>query len=623
MTQPGPLGSSYHLESLLGRGASGEVWRGRDAHGNPWAFKILRPELASDSTVLRRFIQERDVLASIRHPNVVQVHDLVLDGSALAIVVDLVDGMDLKAVLRSRGSLPPALVARIGAEVAAGLAAAHALGVVHRDVKPENVLMAGGEAGQARLTDFGVAKLVGEAGGSTMVLGTPQYMPPEFGEGQAPTAAGDLYSLGIMLYELLCGVTPFAGRGPAMAVLRAHAAESPGRPDGVPDALWDIVAELTQKAPHRRPHAASVVADRLASLVAPLDGLLAAPALTSPPPTTPVPVDETLYGEETRLRPAYSPPGAPEPGEPGSGGPYSGGPYTSLPGGPYSGGPSASLPGAPYSGGPYSGGPYSGGPGYVVPAGGGSGSWSAPPGAPIGTPPPGSFAAAPYPPQQARPPRRSGALVAAAVVGALLLVAGTVFGISRLRPEPETAAATATSTPGSAPQSAAQAGAAAPSTSTMVVTVTGQPQPAAPPAAVAPPAPAAPPQAAPPPPAAPPADGPGAGHPGYTPGSVVTGMGGTSCRLTDEPTGYGSYPKSICDSMRRYQGADGAILNAGRTWVVCQQDLGIANPVYVRGQTNTWWFFTRSDNRRWAWFPHTLLKQGAADLPINGIPLCG
>lgn len=590
MTHAGPLGSSYHLESLLGRGASGEVWRGRDDQGRPWAFKILRPELVSDSGVLRRFIQERDVLASIRHPNVVQVHDLVLDGSSLAIVVDLVEGMDLKAVLRSQGTLPPARVARIGAEVAAALAAAHALGVVHRDVKPENVLMPGGEEGQARLTDFGVAKLIDDAGESTMVVGTPQYMPPEFGEGHPPTAAGDLYSLGIMLYELLCGVTPFAGRGPAVAVLRAHALETPGRPGGIPGPLWDIVAELTEKAPNRRPQAAAVVAERLAALVGPLADTPAAPALTDPPPTTPA-ADGTLDGDETRLRPAFRP-------QASGSGPYPGAPYGAA----YLSGHSRDA----YSGDSSSGGS------------GGSGGWSSPHGWVPGGLPPGTFP----PPGQAQPsparPRRSSAVVVALAVCALVLVVGAVFAIDRLRAETTSAAGSVTenSTPApgatQSPERAATGGATpAPVTSTMVVTVTGQPS--------APRVPAAPPLAA-----TSPAEGREAGtDPGLRPGPMVTGMPGTSCAPTSQSTGYGAYTRSMCDNMRRYVGQDGAILEAGRTWVVCQRDLGIANPVYRPGQTNTWWFFTRSDNRRWAWFPQTLLKQGTADRPINGIPLCG
>lgn len=110
---------------------------------------------------------------------------------------------------------------------------------------------------------------------------------------------------------------------------------------------------------------------------------------------------------------------------------------------------------------------------------------------------------------------------------------------------------------------------------------------------------------------------------GPTPARMMTGQPGTSCTPTEEPSGWPSYTKSVCYSMRRYVTPDGAILTSGTTPVVCQRDRGMTNRVFIKGQTNTWWFFARSDNDRWAWFPETLFKQGAADRPINGIPVCG
>src|SRR6476661_2158257 len=221
-----PLGSAYLLESRLGRGASGEVWRGTDREGRVFAFKLLHTDLADDPRIVERFVQERSLLASIRHPHVVRVHDLVIEGQTLAIVMDLVEGPDLRELLRRHGTLPPQQVAQLGAELAEALHAAHTLGVIHRDVKPENVLLdTSFTLAKAKLTDFGIAKLVGDSKRSTMLLGTPHYMAPEIAEGAEPTPAADLYSLGVTLYELACGITPFAGRGSAMAVLRAQATE--------------------------------------------------------------------------------------------------------------------------------------------------------------------------------------------------------------------------------------------------------------------------------------------------------------------------------------------------------------------------------------------------------------
>lgn len=279
------VGSRYVIETVLGQGAFGQVWAARDVDGGQWAVKVLRPELASDPGVVRGFVQERSVLASVRHRHVVGVHDLVAEGTTLAIVMDLVDGPDLRSLLRARGTVAPATAARWGAQVAAGLAAAHAVGVVHRDVKPENVLI-DAASDEAKLTDFGIARLMDASSQTaTMLAGTPQYMSPEVAEGDVSGAAGDLYSLGAMVYELACGVPPFAGRGSALATLRAHAHEVAGRPPQMPDPLWPIVEELLAKDPGRRPSSAAEVSRRLSDVAEELAGVPAAERLSAPPPS--------------------------------------------------------------------------------------------------------------------------------------------------------------------------------------------------------------------------------------------------------------------------------------------------------------------------------------------------
>lgn len=300
MSEERQLGSTYMLEQQLGEGASGHVWSGRGRDGRRWAFKLLRRELASDSGVVNRFVQERRLLASIQHNNVVGVHDLVVEGETLAIVMDLVDGSDLRGELRARGALDPARVSEWGAQVAAALQAAHRHDVIHRDVKPENVLI-DAQTGEAKLTDFGIARLVDGAQRSTMLLGTPLYMAPEIAEGRQPTPAADLYSLGVMLYEMCCGVSPFAGRGSAMATLRAHATEEPGRPGGVPDALWAVILGLLAKDPAARPARAGDVANQLAALGGELEGMPSAPILASPPPGRPIAVTGDQAGTVTHL----------------------------------------------------------------------------------------------------------------------------------------------------------------------------------------------------------------------------------------------------------------------------------------------------------------------------------
>src|SRR5438477_4455299 len=146
-----PLGSRYRLGDELGKGAMGRVFAGSDEQGKTYAFKVLRDELVEDPELVARFLQERSILVGLRHPNLVGVHDLVVEGETVAIVMGLVAGGDLRARLTAEKTLLPAEVARIGAGVAAALAAVHQAGVVHRDVKPENVLMDGTVP---RLTDF-------------------------------------------------------------------------------------------------------------------------------------------------------------------------------------------------------------------------------------------------------------------------------------------------------------------------------------------------------------------------------------------------------------------------------------------------------------------------------------
>ncbi len=441
------LGSRYTLDRLLGEGASGQVWLGHDADGQERAVKLLRSELATDSTVVQRFVQERSLLASIVHPNVVRVHDLVVEGDSLAIVMDYVDGRDLRLVVREQGPQPPADVARLGHQIAAALAATHAKDVVHRDVKPENVLL--DPSGAARLSDFGIAKILDGSRQATMMLGTPLYMAPELAEGHDPGPAADVYSLGILLYEMSCGISPFAGRPGAMGVLRAHVNEAPGRPEGVPDPLWDLIARMVAKDPAARP-SATAVAETLASLQDTLAGTRPAPRLTSPPPTVPVaavPAATILSQpgagaaaraeQQTSLAGQYpgvqqSAPGMQQPGPPmQQPGPPMQQPGTPMqqPGQGVQPGPGASYPGAYQSYPPMYGSP-TGAPPAGSPVGG------------YGYPGPYMVAPPTYP--TTRPPEKNRTpLVVGALVGALVLGAAAVFYVASSRNSGPPAAANA------------------------------------------------------------------------------------------------------------------------------------------------------------------------------------
>ncbi|MEL4504810.1 protein kinase [Luteococcus sp. H138] len=287
MTEERRLGSRYRLQEMVGRGAMGEVWRGVDQNGATVAVKLLLPQWSQDPAMIARFVQERSVLTGIRSPYVVQIRDMVVEGDAMGIVMDYVDGPDLRTHLGRVGSMAPREVSRLGANVARGLHELHGHSVVHRDIKPENVLLAG-ESGdwEPRLTDFGIARINdASTRQATALVGTPNYMAPELADGAAPSPHSDLYALGILLYELCCGVTPFQGN--PLAVMQAHATLVPGRPAGLPDELWDVIAWLLRRDPTGRPQGAGQVAAALDGVSPQLVGRPPAPALSSPPPGVP------------------------------------------------------------------------------------------------------------------------------------------------------------------------------------------------------------------------------------------------------------------------------------------------------------------------------------------------
>ena len=274
------LGASYLLDERIGRGATGEVWRGTDRRtGEPVAAKILHREHLEDDTLVERFVRERSILVGLRHPNVVGVRDLVVEGERLAIVMEFVGGGSLRDTLRERGPLRPAVAFRVLAAVLDGLAAAHDRHVLHRDLKPDNVLLASAwqylGPGAVKLSDFGIAEIVAdERGTSSGLVGTPEYMAPE----QLVTGSGDLpadvYGAGILLYELLAGRTPFAGPGTGYAIAHRHVTSEPPRLP-VPDPVWDAIAGMLAKDPARRPTARVAAAQlrRLAPSVSDLEAL--------------------------------------------------------------------------------------------------------------------------------------------------------------------------------------------------------------------------------------------------------------------------------------------------------------------------------------------------------------
>jgi eukaryotic-like serine/threonine-protein kinase len=261
----GPEGR-YRLVRQLGVGGMGEVWEADDTVlGRRVALKVLVQELANDARATRRFVREARATAKLTHPNVTRVYDFGRDGGLPYLVMELLEG-DTLADRLAGGPLPPAEAARIGAAVADALDAAHSRGIVHRDVKPSNVVLT--PAGEVKVMDFGIAAAADETQSTTGsgLYGTAAYISPERAAGQAATPAADLYSLGAVLYELLTGRPPFLGDSPVL-VVRAHLHEQP-RPvrelaPWVPTQLADVCEAALAKDPTQRPSSAARLAMHL------------------------------------------------------------------------------------------------------------------------------------------------------------------------------------------------------------------------------------------------------------------------------------------------------------------------------------------------------------------------
>ncbi|MEU0185606.1 protein kinase [Streptomyces sp. NPDC006207] len=325
-----PVGSKYELVEPLGRGATGTVWRSqvRDT-GETVAIKVLKEELAGDPDIVMRFLRERSVLLRLRHPHIVRVRDLVVEGELLALVMDLVEGPDLYRYLRENGPFSPVGGALLTAAVADALAASHADGVVHRDLKPANVLLAtvagpdGTQQMHPMLTDFGIARLADSPGVTRTheFVGTPAYIAPESAQGRPQTSAVDIYGAGILLYELVTGRPPFRGES-ALEVLHQHLSEEPRRPSTVPEPLWTVIERCLRKEPGERPSAENLA--RALRVVAAGVGVHSSPAqseaalgvaaLLAPDPAPATVPDTPLVppgtADPTQVLPNRSPAGA-------------------------------------------------------------------------------------------------------------------------------------------------------------------------------------------------------------------------------------------------------------------------------------------------------------------------
>ena len=305
------IGGRYRLTAPLGEGGMATLWRGVDQQlDREVAVKILRPQYSADPGFAGRFRQEARSAASLSHPNIVSVYDYGTDpdGETQYIVMELVDGKDLAAILHDRGRISTDDAVQVAIAVASALEAAHRRGIVHRDVKPGNILIT--EEGDVKVTDFGIARAVSEASmtvtGTT--LGSVHYFSPEQARGDEVTGRSDVYALGIVLYEMLTGRRPFEGDSAAGVALK-RLTENPPRPmvagQPLPAGLEAILRRALEREPEDRFPDAGSFAEALRAWrahpeIAPA-GLVGAVPAAAPTPTAGEP---TVYVPPPVTRPS-------------------------------------------------------------------------------------------------------------------------------------------------------------------------------------------------------------------------------------------------------------------------------------------------------------------------------
>lgn len=300
------LSGRYRLLVKVGEGGMAEVYRTQDVLlGRAVAVKLLRPQYNSESAFLVRFLQEAQAAAGLSHPNIVTVYDVGQDGEQRYIVMEYVEGVNLKEIILESAPFGTERVVDVGLQICRAVAVAHRAGLVHRDIKPQNVLLTGG--GRVKVTDFGIARALAAPKGLTeegTVWGTPHYISPEQASGQEVGPASDVYSIGVVLFEMLTGRLPFEGES-SVAIAMKHVREAPPPISRfnprVPSELARIVARAMAKSPDARYASAGDMAHALRSFQRTLQGL---PDMGEP------------AASHSRAAPAGRPPYLPEPASP-------------------------------------------------------------------------------------------------------------------------------------------------------------------------------------------------------------------------------------------------------------------------------------------------------------------
>lgn len=330
------LNGRYRLIAQQGSGGMAVVYKAQDlALGRIVAIKILRPSLTSDASFLARFRQEARNVANLAHPNIVTLHDVGQDGNTYYMVMEFVDSQDLKKLIRAGAPFPLERALHIGIQICAGLGYAHRAGLVHADVKPQNILVDASD--RIKITDFGIAQALSHTqprSRQSVVWGSPHYFSPEQATGETPTPASDVYAIGIVLFEMLTGRLPYNGSDQqelALAHLREQVPHVRDFNPNIPSNIDWVVNKVMSKEPANRYR----TADQLGRILESYEKQLANPSQQAAPPVNvppPAPSGPSVAPQPSAggsgvapavppqpplpPQPIYTPPPAPSSGRP-------------------------------------------------------------------------------------------------------------------------------------------------------------------------------------------------------------------------------------------------------------------------------------------------------------------